>query len=118
VEEFEKYDALLGSSNILRCYGLLVEKDQENENSERISLVLEYARHGNLFDYLQHHSVSWEKKIKMCQQIAEGLEYCHKKNIIHLDVKPENVLVDDDEIPKLAVSIEAKRKHLILKVLR
>ena len=25
-----------------------------------------------------------------------GLEYCHDKNIIHSDIKPENLVIDDD----------------------
>jgi serine/threonine protein kinase len=32
-------------------------------------------------------------KIEVIQQLAEGLEYIHKKKLIHRDIKPENVLI-------------------------
>src|SRR5262249_7580835 len=38
---------------------------------------------------------------RMIREIADGLDYAHKQNILHRDVKPENILLQDEH-PLLA----------------
>lgn len=52
---------------------------------------------------------------KVVRQLAEALEYCHSRGIAHLDVKSENVLLDDSCTLKLidfafAMKLEAGKK--------
>ena len=34
--------------------------------------------------------------------ICEGLHYLHENGIVHLDLKPANILLNDDMVPKIA----------------
>jgi serine/threonine protein kinase len=46
-------------------------------------------------------SLSLERKLELAQGIAAGLQAAHAANIIHRDVRPENVLIGHDEQPRL-----------------
>jgi len=66
-------------------------------------LMLDICAGGDLFELMQKHSLSeWtEDSIRhVMKQIFRALEYIHARNIIHRDVKAENVLcVKPDEFP-------------------
>ena len=56
---------------------------------------MEYAPGGELFDYIVERSTISEKPAsKFFSQIISGIEYLHKLNVVHRDMKPENLLLD------------------------
>jgi calcium-dependent protein kinase len=81
------------------------------ETDEEIQLVTEYCRGGELFDAIQQKrdGVCPSKRAAFCEaqgariasQILSVLKELHEKNIVHRDVKPENILLtsrDDSEV--------------------
>ena len=70
-----------------------------------IYLVCEYAVNGEIFDYISKKGPMSEKMAceKFCQ-IISAVEYCHTKNIVHRDLKLENIMMSsglDSAIPKI-----------------
>ncbi|KAM4724714.1 triple functional domain protein isoform 8-T8 [Anableps anableps] len=64
------------------------------ETSSSYAIVLEMADQGRLLDYI----VSWgnlteEKVASYLRSVLEALHYLHNCRIVHLDIKPENLLV-------------------------
>jgi serine/threonine protein kinase len=47
----------------------------------------------NLADYMERHSLSLPEKLNFIKQILLGVDYLHSEQILHLDLKLENVLV-------------------------
>jgi serine/threonine protein kinase len=57
---------------------------------------MEYARGGELFEYIVSRKRVKEKDAcKFLHQILDGVEYLHNLGICHRDLKPENLLMDD-----------------------
>lgn len=73
------------------------------ENVDRV-LCLEYLPEGSLDTFLSEESCGhdWPTRYKIIKGICEGLNYLHRESIVHLDLKPGNVLLDKRMNPKIA----------------
>ncbi|XGW01004.1 hypothetical protein V3C99_013732 [Haemonchus contortus] len=86
----------LDHPNIVKLYQVM-------ENEQTLYLVLEYASGGEVFDYLVAHGRMKEKEARVkFRQIVSAVQYLHSKNIIHRDLKAENLLLDADMNIKIA----------------
>ncbi len=65
-------------------------------------LVMPYYKGGALDRYLQEDRLPEETFRAIEIGIGEGLLYLHGENILHGDMKPENILLDDNNVPKIA----------------
>ena len=75
-------------NNIIKLYEVM-------ETPKNIYLVMEYCDGGELFDYIvskQH--LSEKQACVFFQEIIDALTYLHSQNIVHRDVKPENILLE------------------------
>lgn len=61
----------------------------------RIGIIMEYAAKGSLSEYITSHQKNfpWSRKLKYLLDIARGMQYLHKSDIMHRDLKAENILV-------------------------
>ena len=62
--------------------------------------VIDYFSHGNLLDYIENSNGFLERTAKMIfKKIVERIQFCHNKNICHLDIKPANIVFDNEFEP-------------------
>ncbi|XP_037430960.1 putative receptor-like protein kinase At4g00960 [Triticum dicoccoides] len=106
---------MLKHPNIVRFRGYCYETRNEvklcngkrvfAEVAERL-LCLEYLPKGSLDKYLSDESsgLDWSTRYNIIEGICYGLCHLHEqidKKIIHLDLKPANILLDDRMVPKI-----------------
>ncbi|KAJ3234146.1 Serine/threonine-protein kinase par-1 [Chytriomyces hyalinus] len=87
---------LLNHPHIVKLYEVI-------ETKHTVFLVMEYASGGELYDYLVVHGKMKEKEARAkFRQILSAVSYCHKKRVIHRDLKAENLLLDANLDIKIA----------------
>uniref|UniRef100_A0A8I6WKJ8 non-specific serine/threonine protein kinase n=1 Tax=Hordeum vulgare subsp. vulgare TaxID=112509 RepID=A0A8I6WKJ8_HORVV len=67
-------------------------------------LCFEYVPNGSLDKYITDasHGLGWRERYQIIKGICEGLCHLHEKRILHLDLKPANILINDHMVPKIA----------------
>eukprot|EP00592_Proboscia_alata_P008409 CAMPEP_0194363224 /NCGR_PEP_ID=MMETSP0174-20130528/11086_1 /TAXON_ID=216777 /ORGANISM="Proboscia alata, Strain PI-D3" /LENGTH=659 /DNA_ID=CAMNT_0039136575 /DNA_START=204 /DNA_END=2183 /DNA_ORIENTATION=- len=67
------------------------------ENATEVYLVLEFAKGGELFDRIKSVGPYNEERARLVVwKLLKALKYLHQMNIVHRDVKPENILLMSD----------------------
>ena len=66
------------------------------EDDENVYIILELCKNKSLADYLKQRGKLTEIEVKcFIFQLLQGLKCLHKKKVIHRDLKPNNLLLDD-----------------------
>ncbi|KAL8257215.1 hypothetical protein R6Q59_029256 [Mikania micrantha] len=89
------------------------------------ALLYEFMPNGSLDKFLWHDNshLDWSTLFQIAKGIARGLEYLHKgcnTRIVHFDIKPHNILLDEDFIPKISdfgLAKFCKKKESIVSVM-
>ncbi|CAI7932257.1 unnamed protein product [Closterium sp. NIES-54] len=69
-----------------------------------LSIVTEFMVGGSVYDYIhkQRGSMRLGMVVRVGMDVAKGMDFLHKNNIIHRDLKAANLLMDENEVVKVA----------------
>ena len=111
---------ILKNPNVIQFYGY-----SNIVNNKLGCFIMEYAKLGNLRDFqikiIKRNVLSESLLCFFAYQILNGLKYCHISKIAHLDLKPQNIIIDEYLNAKLidfSISIDyskTKSKNIQLK---
>ncbi|XP_057517223.1 LEAF RUST 10 DISEASE-RESISTANCE LOCUS RECEPTOR-LIKE PROTEIN KINASE-like 1.2 [Amaranthus tricolor] len=93
--------ATLRHKNLVNLYGCT------SRQSSELLLVYEYVPNGTVADHLhgkqsKNGLLSWSKRLSIAIETASALVYLHDSDIIHRDVKTQNILLCNDFSVKVA----------------
>ncbi|XVE55171.1 hypothetical protein DITRI_Ditri03aG0138400 [Diplodiscus trichospermus] len=99
-DEFAQEVAILREvlhKNVVRFIGACTK-------SPHLCIVTEYMPRGSLYDYLHknHNVLKLSQLLKFAIDVCKGMEYLHQNDIIHRDLKTANLLMDTDNVVKVA----------------
>jgi tRNA A-37 threonylcarbamoyl transferase component Bud32 len=91
--------ASLDHPNIVRAYDI----DKEVEKNQEIHfLIMEYVKGRDLQEVVKEDGpLSFEDAAEFCRQAALGLDHAHLSGLVHRDVKPGNLLLDENGVVKV-----------------
>ena len=80
---------------IINIYDVASEGDNQY-------IVMEYVDGVTLKEYMQEHKLSLNAVLEIGVRLADALQHAHSQKIIHCDIKPQNILLDQNMNPKIA----------------
>lgn len=87
--------ARLSHPHIVQVYDLI-------EDGKRLWISMEFVDGGTLADVIERAgALAWSEALRLGRQIAAALAFAHEQGVIHRDVKPVNILLTSDGIPKI-----------------
>ena len=88
------------------------------EDEKYFMIIMEYINGGNLFSFVKKRRKLSEKTAKfLFRQIILGIKYIHEQNIVHRDIKLENLLIDlnnNIKICDFGIGRKIKNKNQLL----
>ena len=67
-----------------------------DEDQGQVFIVMEYVKGFDLGQWLARNpQAHWRKRLAILGQIAAALDYAHQQSLLHRDVKPSNILIDE-----------------------
>uniref|UniRef100_A0A8D1U3A6 non-specific serine/threonine protein kinase n=1 Tax=Sus scrofa TaxID=9823 RepID=A0A8D1U3A6_PIG len=98
---------MLDHPHIIKLYQVM-------ETKSMLYLVTEYAKNGEIFDYLANHGRLNESEARRkFWQILSAVDYCHGRKIVHRDLKAENLLLDNNMNIKIAGNWDTAGSNVI-----
>ena len=98
-ERFDREMRVTGTfthPNIITVYDVGFE-------AEEAFIAMAYVDGGSLGSLLAtEHTLPFERIIELTSQIASGLDYAHKKGVVHRDIKPTNILLTGEGAPMVS----------------
>jgi serine/threonine protein kinase len=90
--------AKLMHPNIVQVYD-----SGRDDESGRYYIVMEYVEGRSMAELLRDHKrISAAEAVDVVSQACLGLDYAHKRGVIHRDVKPGNLIINGEGVVKLA----------------
>ena len=100
----EKKILNLKHPNIVRTLAMSLRKSACSSPSEPIYIIMEYGGERNLNKVIEStvDPFSPRRLLRFMKHIIAGLHYIHSNGIIHMDIKPANIIITSQNLPKIA----------------
>jgi serine/threonine protein kinase len=110
------------SQDLLNIYKFLIDNKNNNiinivkiindNDDDFIIIMMEYIDGDNMMDYyLKHTNISKNRRNRILIDLVCGMNFLHQNNILHGDIKPENIMIDIKGNP-IIVDFDLSKKCL------
>ena len=98
LEEAKTLAEFIGNPSVVKVFSFF-----EEQGTGTAYFVMEYLEGISLSRYLKNKGgrISWQEAWNLLNPIADALSEVHAKNIVHRDIKPDNIIITENQRAKL-----------------
>lgn len=94
-----------GHPNVIKLYDDFIQSDDATGFPKYHWQILEFCSNGELFDLIASNKgkcgIGEDLARYYFKQLVSGLKFIHARGVVHLDISPENILLDHINTPKI-----------------
>lgn len=94
-QEVEKLSLLFSDQNMVQLL-------EVGWNAEVPYYIMEYLENGSLAEAISEKKLTLDDSVEIFGELLEAMQRAHQKGIIHCDLKPGNILMDQNREPRIA----------------
>eukprot|EP00761_Pharyngomonas_kirbyi_P002773 gb/GECH01002777.1/.p1 GENE.gb/GECH01002777.1/~~gb/GECH01002777.1/.p1 ORF type:complete len:594 (+),score=122.39 gb/GECH01002777.1/:1-1782(+) len=94
LKEVKALATLVDNPHVVRYFNAWLENDI-------LYVQTELCENGTVYERMKTRSFSDEELLDLLYQVVSGLEFMHSQNLVHLDIKPENIYINADDTYKI-----------------
>ena len=91
--------AQINHPNVLGIYEIGITKTSDEKEISYI--VMEYLPGRSLSEVMRNSAFELKDMVRIAEKIASGLAAAHRMNIVHRDIKADNIIIDENGEPKI-----------------
>merc|ERR1719461_869195 len=87
----------MGNQHIAKFYDFCIARA-----TRHVLQIYEYYEHGTLADFAKDNPrFNYLQILETLEQLCDGLQFVHSKNVIHMDLKPQNIMISSEFVFKI-----------------
>lgn len=72
-----------------------------NDFSNSPALISTWYQEGNILQFISREAPPVSRRLALALDVSKGLQYLHQMRVVHRELKPANVLIDDDGVARI-----------------
>jgi eukaryotic-like serine/threonine-protein kinase len=95
--EFSKVEEYFAESQMLHAvsHPNIMGVKYASQDTDNVYIVLDYYKYGSLNNVINQRFLTTKEIIKYSLEFLSGIHYMHSKKLVHFDIKPTNILIND-----------------------
>lgn len=81
--------------------GVAVVSHEDGSQAKRPFFAMEFIEGLTLTEYAERQNLNTRARLDLMTKVCDAVHHAHQKGVIHRDLKPQNILVDEDGQPKI-----------------
>ncbi len=100
-ELMQRFACEAQAAGMLRHPNIVTIYDYSAESDGPMYLAMEYLSGPSLSAVIAEGKLPWQRAVNITFQLADALEFAHRNQVIHRDVKPANIIITPGDIVKI-----------------
>lgn len=79
----------------------IVKGKEYGEDRDTVYFSMEFIHGQPIDEFIRARQLDIDQTVRLMMPVCDAVNYAHKRGVVHRDLKPDNILVDSNDVPKI-----------------